>query len=511
MNITDISGSKKPTLLIAMDSAESSLIEQWTSNGRLPTLKSLKDKGIYGRLSSTARWYSGSVWPTFYTGTLPSVHNIYHSLEWNPIRMKVEPPNPNWLPARPFWRRPEFRNLKTIALDIPMTYETESINGLEISGLVTNDRLSENSFYPKALAKWVKSKLGNPPIILEPHGNINAKSLIGLKRKLLESIEYMERLALTILDSEKSDLFIMSFSATHTAGHKLWDLSSLTNGITDVQRHDLSDSLYEIYSACDKAIANILKKFGVDCNVIVFSLHGMGSNNSKSPILDIMVSRVLDSYERIDVTKNLLNKLRLAIPNDYRHYIKSRLPFGLQGELTNFWRKHDYTKSPVINMVMDLQGYLNINLHGRERDGIIEPGRQFDELCKKIIDGLYSFKDTGTGIHIVGNIVHSKEVFPTDREWYYLPDLVINWTDLDDNMDFMAVSEKYGTIEWPTPGYSPDGRSGNHRFEGFVIANIANSTRFSNNINGHIMDLAPTVYQLMGIPIPSDIKGKPLF
>jgi predicted AlkP superfamily phosphohydrolase/phosphomutase len=62
----------RPVQLIGLDAAEPRLIEQWTDDGSLPTLRTLRREGAYARLRSTADWLVGSTWPTFYTGRLPA-------------------------------------------------------------------------------------------------------------------------------------------------------------------------------------------------------------------------------------------------------------------------------------------------------------------------------------------------------------------------------------------------------------------------------------------------------
>ncbi len=84
----------KKILMIAMDAAEPVLIERWMNDGRLPNIKRLRSKGVYGRLGSTAEWLAGSPWQTFYTGTMPPEHGLYHNNQWRADQMRHVPPNP---------------------------------------------------------------------------------------------------------------------------------------------------------------------------------------------------------------------------------------------------------------------------------------------------------------------------------------------------------------------------------------------------------------------------------
>lgn len=68
------------SLMIGLDAAEPELIERWTGNGPLPTLRALRGRGSFGRLGSPAAWLVGSPWPAFYTGTPPSETGLYRSI-----------------------------------------------------------------------------------------------------------------------------------------------------------------------------------------------------------------------------------------------------------------------------------------------------------------------------------------------------------------------------------------------------------------------------------------------
>src|SRR5262245_35316581 len=68
-------------LLIGLDSADADLIERWCQEGYLPTLQSLRQAGIWGRLGTTAEVMHVSAWPSIYTGTTPGKHGMYHAYQ----------------------------------------------------------------------------------------------------------------------------------------------------------------------------------------------------------------------------------------------------------------------------------------------------------------------------------------------------------------------------------------------------------------------------------------------
>jgi hypothetical protein len=75
---------------------------------------------------------------------------------------------------------------------------------------------------------------------------------------------------------------------------------------------------------------------------------------------------------------------------------------------------------------------------------------------------------------------------------------VVCWLDSPAAAYEAVVSSLFGRIERATPGRIPNGRSGNHRPEGFVIARGAAVPPGSSMGKADILDLAPTALDLLG-------------
>jgi len=210
--------------------------------------------------------------------------------------------------------------------------------------------------------------------------------------------------------------------------------------------------------------------------------------------------------------ENCLQQLRGLIPHKWRHSVKRRLPSCLQDKLTDLWRVGNIylTMTPAVSLVTDLHGYIRFNLRGRETAGIVDSGEAYDQLCAEIEAGLSTFVDADTREPIVERVIRSDQAFPPGPRRDDLPDLLVLWTDTPASNHRAITSSRYGSIPWPTPGRNPDGRSGNHRPEGFLIA-AGDRIQPGSRIEGaHILDLAPTVYALFDLPKPADMCGKAL-
>ena len=66
-------------------------------------------------------------------------------------------------------------------------------------------------------------------------------------------------------------------------------------------------------------------------------------------------------------------------------------------------------------------------------------------------------------------IAFTEQTRPPGPMRKHLPDLIVRWADTAAAQHRRLVSERYGSIQWETPGRHPSGRAGNHRRNGFLI------------------------------------------
>jgi predicted AlkP superfamily phosphohydrolase/phosphomutase len=502
-------------VMIGLDAAEPSLIEQWIADGTLPHLKRLRERGAYGRLASTADWLAGSVWPTFYTGAWPADHGIFHHLQWRADQMHHARPTADWLPARPFWRALSQAGPRVVAIDLPMVYAPEPMNGVEISGWATHDRLVPPSSSPPELMRAVEQEFGPPHLKKEGSSHRKPAALLRLRDELVKATEDLTAMGRAMMQRQPWDLWLCGFGAPHRGGHMLWGLPESHGEMPEPYHGPLRHALRDVYAACDAAVGELTAAAGDGATVLVFSLHGMGANTSRAElVLPKMLARVLAgprAPKKVKEQGSPLESVRRMIPIEWRSAVRRRLPLGVQDKLTAFWRtgKIDWTVTKALCQVADAQGYLRVNLRGRESAGIVQPGQEFEALCSQIEAGLKTFADADTGEPVVSDVLRTDRIFPEGAHRDKLPDLLVRWAKSPARMHRSLVSPAFGSVQWPTPGSTPDHRSGNHQGEGFLIAS-GGTYRPGSTIQGaHILDLAPTVYALFGVPTPSTMRGHP--
>ncbi|MGD9812774.1 MAG: alkaline phosphatase family protein [Sphingobium sp.] len=505
-----LQNDRTPLLMIGIDAAEISLMSRWMEDGSLPNLRRVRDRGAFLPLKSTADWLVGSPWPSFYTGTPPGEHGLYHYLMWRPGLMRHDRPTPEWMPLPTFWRDLADRGLRVAAVDVPLAYAPEPYPGRELCGWATHETLQPTCSQPPELIADIERRIGRPPFDDEEAYLLTASQLLQVRDQCVRTTEMVAQAGAMLVEEEPCDLFLLCFSATHRAGHQLWDRANMLGEATAAEQDALNDALRQVYVAADAGIGRLIDAMDGEPNILLFSLHGMGVNNSRVDVLAEMLSRVL-AGDAPDVKPGLLDKLRALVPADVRSWVKTRLPLFLQDKLTLFWRTRgiDWSTTSAFAAFSDLYGYIRINLQGREADGIVAP-EEYDALRDRIIAGLATFVDEDSGEAAVEATMKIEQLYPDGAMQSHLPDLLIRWTPTAAAKHRALVSPQFGRVAWPTPGTHPQGRSGNHRGEGFLIAagpDIGSEPPEA----AHILDLAPTAYALLGLDPPATKHGKPLF
>jgi predicted AlkP superfamily phosphohydrolase/phosphomutase len=502
--------------MIGLDAAELTLVRRWMDEGALPNLRRLRQRGAFGELHSPAEWLVGSPWPTFYTGSPPQEHGMYHYLIWRPETMSTERPNPDWLPLHPFWRRLDGTGKRAVVLDVPNCYAPEPFDGIEISGWATHEAMMPAASHPSDRLAWANSKFGIPPIGHEEARPLSVRESLQVRAAWLRVTRLVGDLSLGLMEEEPWDLFLVCFTAPHRGGHQFWDETSLVREATEDERQQHRGALRELYVACDTEIGRIVERAG-DATVLVFALHGMGVNQSRADILPEMLRRVLADADSdaSPPTKQAgpVDRLRSMVPVRWRSRIKKSLPIAIQDRLTVYWRSHgiDWRTTRAFPVFTDFNGYIRVNLRGREALGIVEPGEEYQSLLRRIADGLRTFVDEDTGEPVVNMVGLREELFPGGCRGKHLPDLIAQWSLTSAARHRRIVSPRFGALDWPTPGHHPEGRSGNHRSNGFLFA-AGDRIPAGGTIEGAgVLDLVPTVYALLGLRPPPEMQGRPLF
>jgi predicted AlkP superfamily phosphohydrolase/phosphomutase len=504
--------NNSPIIMIGLDGAEVTLIERFCSEGKLPTLQSLRKDGCFGILNTDSDIFAGGVWPTFYTSKKVPWHGIFHNKLWRHENMRCEVANEKWLSEQPFWEILNNSNYKLAILDVPMTLgKPKPINGIHVCGWGTHDLINKGS-WPLDLWKKLEKRFGSPNIPPEFFGPQSLKTLKTLREDLLKTTEQVIRMSEYILTMEQWDLFLLVIGATHRAGHYLWDLSQIdSSSLVSSDLQVLEEALLDIYQACDHGVGKLLEKAPNDAKVLVFAVHGMDRNPGWSDYSPKILSLIQHKDQEAPAKSGFLYRLRQVLPWQLIRQITKHMPKDALDLLVSLWSANmfDWPSTHYFPLPMDNACYIRINVKGREPQGIVEYGPEYHQICEELKSAFLSFQDIDSGKKIVDKVYRIDDLSPSDSPYRdFLPDLVITWTDISAIQSKGIRSSKYG--EFFIDSRLPSGRAGNHTNKGWFVAQGEGISPATSTYGDHIIDIVPTVFQWLSAQLPDHFQGKPI-
>jgi predicted AlkP superfamily phosphohydrolase/phosphomutase len=155
-----------------------------------------------------------------------------------------------------------------------------------------------------------------------------------------------------------------------------------------------------------------------------------------------------------------------------------------------------------------------INTAGREAEGIVKPGQQYEDMRNQIMEKLQNLKCPETGHPIVGEIFKQEDIYQ-GPEAFKAPDIIFQWkqslyvhrpSGSGANTDFLEILDDRALLS----SENTTRPSGIHRDYGIFIASGQHLEKNKKIEGAKIYDVAPTVLYLLGLPVPDDMDGRVL-
>jgi predicted AlkP superfamily phosphohydrolase/phosphomutase len=200
-------------------------------------------------------------------------------------------------------------------------------------------------------------------------------------------------------------------------------------------------------------------------------------------------------------------------PRWLKDLVKSRLP-GLRRRMASSLLFGDVRWRDTKAFAISTQhGYIYLNRRDRFPEGMVEPGAEADRLCERLTSELHELCNPETGEPMVARVVRTREEY-AGPACDILPDLIVLWHGgfisrvRTDHAAASALGAGSELIE-PT-GRSLDEWSGSHRPDGVLIAHGPAFASPRTIEGARLIDLAPTLLHLLGLPVPDDMTGRVL-
>jgi predicted AlkP superfamily phosphohydrolase/phosphomutase len=477
-------------LVIGIDGGTWDLIKPLAEEGKLPTFKNLMRNGAYGNLTSILPIHTIPAWNCMVTGQNPGKLGVFTFMQRE---------NGSYL-FRPYFLLKKLeRNTiidllsengkKVCCINLPSLHYAYKINGYLVAGWLYYPKLDFT--YPKNLKSELDMITGSYEI--DTYQDMDIYHMLGdetedkedFLKQLRELTEKRTKASEYLFDKQDADFFMVIFTGADRIQHRFWKDKN---------------EMKEYYQHLDNSIAKFLNKADEDTIIMLVSDHGFGPEknifNINEWLLEKGFLKLKDSDQRIRKTRKILKKLHLwdlgkrFTPQFLVNYVEAKShPISFMEADIDWSETKAYASTKC--------GEIYINLKGREPEGTIDPGDEYEKLRNLIIQELKELQISGKGVPAK---VFRKEELYFGRYIDQAPDLVIQ---LDDNISGISTSIGYGSI-------FSKGKGGNHRINGIFLVYGPCIKRGVEIKDLKIIDIAPTILHIMGLAIPKEADGRVL-
>jgi predicted AlkP superfamily phosphohydrolase/phosphomutase len=520
-------------VIIGLDAATWTLIRPWVAEGGMPNLAKLMKAGVSGTLQSVLPPITPPAWTSFMTGKNPGKHGVFHFVETERDSYAMNYANGGSRRSPTVWKLFNDAGFSVGTMNIPFTYPPEALDGFQISGL---DTPTANSpfVHPPALKRELIDHFGR---INHDVRFLGFMSTDRRRTQVLAEMEKIDRqwaaIALYLLEHHPQDVMMFVFMSIDTVQHYFWQYMDRSHFLYDPKAKPLfGNAVRNVYERLDAVTGELIARLPADTTVFVVSDHGGGPVVDRTVFLNRYLHQIgllhyrkranSDRLPRLGVGKigsNILrggfSLLRRSLSSRQKTLLAELFPsLRKRAELayTSFQNIDWIRTKAFCSEVLASPPSIWINLKGVKRRGIVEPS-EYGALTDFIIEKLGELKDPRTGKPIIARVYRREQIFhgPFSDE---AADLVLDWWS-EDSLFSTLPSFKKDRKKPPVMirDHRPSEDSewgGTHRLHGILIGRGSMLKTDAEIENAKLIDIAPTLLYLLGVPVPEDMDGKVL-
>jgi predicted AlkP superfamily phosphohydrolase/phosphomutase len=494
--------------MIGLDGADPDLVREYAAEGCLPNMQRIIQEGVWGELRSTVPPVTAPAWVSLMTGKNPGRHGVYNFRNLDLESYGGMGPKAYIASSASFRGQSIFELVsahggRVASINMPATYPPFPVNGVLISGLPLLPDMRKAYTWPSELGDRIGAwSMDNETLdrLSEPHR--------------LEAVDFWTRrhteVSEELLRDEDWDFFAVVLRLTDAVPHYFWKYTdpSYPGYAEDSRyRHIIRDT----YAEADRAVGRLLEAAGSDALGLVVSDHGTGAHHNRCVNLNKwlldqgLLSKRSDKAPGNGMAVSL-QRLRDRVPRNMRSRIRDMLPEkardGVFRALNNVnqidWPNTKAYRVPIFPLVDGIE----LNVIGRQPQGSVAPGEEYEAVRDRIIEGLRELRDPATGACMVEEVHRREEVYdgPHVEE---APDIIVIYHFPFTGglgLDRLISDYDESINHW----------SGAHRMNGIVMATGPDVERGVALTGSEIIDVTPTILFALDLPLPADVDGKVL-
>ncbi|CAO0821905.1 Alkaline phosphatase family protein [Desulfarculales bacterium] len=433
--------------VLSLDGVSHSFVLGAVKNGLMPNMARLLREGSWARMNSVLPTVSTVAWATYMTGVNPGKHGIFGYVDREPNPFSAFIPTAKDLKASSLWEMISRNGKRVGVMNVPLTYPPKQVNGFMVGCFLSPDLAKAT--YPADLA----------PRLVEMDYRIDADLSLARSdmRAFLDDLNHtMARrfgAAFKLMASEPWEFFQLHVMDTDRINHFLW-------GDWQERQEGLASEFEAFYHRLDSYIGEMVQVLPPEYRLAIVSDHGF-----TRCLAHVQINQWLEK-------------------NGY-------LLFG-RGK-KEFMNMHPETRAYSL-----VPGRVYLNLEGREERGRVGRGKPADELKEALVHRLSELKHPESGQLLIRRVYKREELY-AGPQLQRAADLII---DPEPGYELKAA--------WESPGLltAPD-LSGTHTYDdAFFYLQGVKGLPEDNSFS--LLDLAPTMLSLLGLPVPQGLDGQGL-
>lgn len=487
-----------PTVaVIGLDGATPEVVDALLAAGELPNLAALIARGICTPLRSATPVNRWAAWPSLMTGKYPGKHGVFDRVRREGYCERVI--GHDDIGVETLWETLGKHGLRICMMGVPVTYPPPRIAGALIAG---GPMPVGTHTYPARLADGLYlAAPGYPPL----SSSADCGRILALRGPgaLARHVEYCFdvglRAALYLLRRDSWDAFVCVFGELDRVQQIApWPPSGA--GADSAWRRAL---LARCYRKADRVVGALVGAMGDAAAVALVSPYGMGENRRVFYLNHWLADQGWlaingRARRRLHVARSTVDQTCGALGYQLSG-ILGTLPLWLPRiEPTPPLALVDWGRTRASAASGDDDG-IRLNVRGREPQGLVEPGAEYENMRDALMAMLSQVRDPDDGEAIVAWARRREEVYRgsyVDRA----PDIVYATRDhACSQSDRLDTSCALGANA---------SRPGGPRPQGMLVLAGAAIAPHAEGAECRIVDLAPTLLHVLGLPAADDSDGK---
>jgi predicted AlkP superfamily phosphohydrolase/phosphomutase len=433
----------------------------------MPRFKSLLDRSRFGTLQSTDPPITVPAWTVMFTGMDPGSLGLYGFRHRRPgSYTEMYTPTPQMIPVPPLWSTLSRLGRRVAVIGMPPGYPPPSVNGVYVSDFLTPDG-AKDFVTPPSLAPEIDAVSGGYDFDI----TFRAEDRPRVERELFAMTRKRWAVARDLWQKEPWDLFAIHEIGTDRLHHAFWKFFDPAHP-RYVPGSEFADVADRYYALLDQEIGALLDLVPEDVTILVASDHGSMAMHGCFCINQWLQER---GYLRLKTDQ----------PEPGTPFEKVEVDW----DRTVAWGAGGY------------YARIFFNVRGREPRGQLLAG-EVPSLIQKMTRELAAVQRSD-GALLGVRVLQPTQIYRSVRG--DPPDLMLYFGDLRWRS---AGSLGHPALFLSENDTGPDDAV--HSFDGvFAFADPQRRTR-EHLPPQQILDIAPTLLQHLGIPVPPTMQGRPI-